>query len=267
MRYVPTLEETIDRTKRVTLDQIKKLYETQLGGSHAELGVVGDFDPESTLRLVKEMLSGWESKVPYERINHKVADNGTGMKEDIVTPDKSNAEYLAGLSFPLSDSDPDYPALRIGNLILGGSTLASRLGDRIRQKEGLSYGATSSFVASNRDPVASLTVTVSTNPANIDKVSVAVMEELERFVKDGPTDKEVADAKTAFVESQKVGRTGDAAIAGQIVSNLNTGRTFAFDADQEKAILALTSDKVKDAFRKHVDPHRLVIIRAGDFQK
>jgi zinc protease len=267
VRYVPTLEETLDRAKHVTLDQIKTLYETQIGGGHAETGVVGDFDPESTLRLVKQMLAGWESKVPYKRIERRVAEHDTGMKEDILTPDKSNAEYLAGLSFPLSESDPDYPALRIGNLILGGSTLASRIGDRIRQKEGLSYGATSSFAASSRDPVASLTVTVSTNPANIDKVSIAVMEELQRFLKDGPTDKEVADAKHAFVESQKVGRTGDAAIAGQIVSNLNTGRTFAFAADQEKAILALTPAKIVEAFRRHVDPQRLVIIRAGDFQK
>jgi zinc protease len=267
VRYVPTLEETLDRTRHVTLEQIKTLYQTQIGGSNAELGVVGDFDPESTLRLVKEILSGWESKMPFERIDHRVGDQGTGFKEDIVTPDKANAEYLAGLSFALSDGDPDYPALRIGNFIFGGSTLASRLGDRIRQKDGLSYGATSSFVASSRDPVASLTVTVSTNPANIEKVTAAVMEELRRFLKDGPTDKEVAEAKQAFVEAQKVGRTGDAAIAGQIVSNLNTGRTFAFAADQENAILALTPAKVTDAFRKHVDPRRLVVIRAGDFQK
>jgi len=267
VRYVPTLEETLDRAKQVALEQIKTLYETQIGGSHAELAVVGDFEPESTLRLVKEVLSAWESKTPFKRIDHKVADNGTGLKEDIITPDKSNAEYLAGLSFALSDSDPDYPALRIGNFIFGGSTLASRLGDRIRQKDGLSYGATSSFVASSRDPVASLTVTVSTNPVNIDKVSAAVMEELQRFLKDGPTDKEVADAKRAFVESQKVGRTADGAIAAQIVSNLETGRTFAFAADQEKAILALTPAQVADAFRRHVDPNRLVIVRAGDFQK
>lgn len=267
VRYVPTLDETVARTKEVTLEQIKNLYQSQIGGSHAELAVVGDFDPESTLRLVKAMLSGWESKTPYERIDHKVADNGTGLKEDIITPDKSNAEYLAGLSFALSDADPDYPALRIGNFIFGGSTLASRLGDRIRQKEGLSYGATSSFVASSRDPVAQLTVTVSTNPANIDKVTEAVMDELTRFLKDGPTEKEVADAKQAFVESQKVGRTGDAAIAGQIVSNLDTGRTFAFTADQEKAILALTPARVAEAFRKHIDPNKLVILRAGDFKK
>jgi zinc protease len=267
VRYVPTLEETLGRTEHVTLDQIKELYEKQIGGSHAELGVVGNFDPESTLSLVKEMLAGWESKVPFKRIDRKVAENSTGLKEEIITPDKSNAEYLAGLSFPMSDSDPDYPALRIGNFIFGGSTLASRIGDRIRQKDGLSYGATSSLMASSRDPVASLTVTVSTNPVNIDKVTTAVMEELERFLKDGPTEKEVADAKQAFVESQKVSRTTDAAIVGQIVSNLNTGRTFAFAADQEKAILALTPAKVAEAFRKYIDPQRLVIIRAGDFQK
>ena len=51
------------------------------------------------------------------------------------------------------------------------------------------------------------------------------------------------------------------------MSNLNAGRTFAFIAGQEKEILALTPGKVADAFRKHIDPQRLVIIRAGDFQK
>ncbi len=267
VRYVPTVEEAIERAEHVSLDQVKSLYEKQIGGSHAQLAVVGDFEPESTLRLVKELLAGWESPVAYERIDHKVADSAAGLKEDIITPDKSNAEYLAGLSFAMSDSSPDYPALRIANLIFGGSTLASRLGDRIRQKEGLSYGATSGLSVSSRDPVAALTVTVSTNPANIDKVTAAVMDELERFLKDGPTEREVADAKGAYVESQKVGRTSDAAIAAQIVSNLETGRTFAFAAEQEKAILALTPAKVAEAFRQYIDPNKLVILRAGDFPR
>jgi zinc protease len=267
VRYVPTLDGTIERLENVTLEAVKNLYETQVGGSHAQLGVVGDFDPDATVRQVKEMLAGWESKVPVRRVGARAADNVAGMTEDIVTPDKANAEYLAGLSFAVKEDDPDFAALRIGNFIFGGSTLASRLGDRIRQKDGLSYGATSSFAASSRDPVATLTVTVSTNPANIAKVTAAVSEELERFLTDGPTEKELADAKRAFVESQKVGRTGDAAIAGQIVSNLDVGRTFAHTAELEKAILALTPADVADAFRKHVDPKKLVVIRAGDFKK
>ena len=264
---MPTLEETLDRLESVTLDQVKTLYTTQVGGSQVELAVVGDFDPDATIKQVKEMLAGWESKVPVKRIDRKVSDTITGFQEDIITPDKKNAEYLAGLAFPLSDKDPDYAALRIGNFIFGGGTLSSRIGDRIRQKDGLSYGATSAFTASSRDKVASLTVTVSTNPMNIDKVTAAVKEELERFLKDGPTEKELTDAIHAFVEAQKVGRTNDGAIAGQIVANLNLGRTFAHIAEQEKAILALTPEKVTEAFRKHVDPKKLVVIRAGDFKK
>jgi zinc protease len=267
VRYVPTLDGTIERLGNVSLEAVKNLYETQVGGTQAELGVVGDFDPDVTLRQVKQMLAGWESKVPVRRIGYRTAEGLAGATGDIVTPDKANAEYLAGLSFPLNDDDPDYAALRIGNFILGGSTLASRIGDRIRQKEGLSYGATSAFAASSRDPVASLTVTVSTNPENIDKVTTAVTEELQRFLKDGPTEKELGDAKKAFVEAQKVGRTGDGAIAGQIVSNLDLGRTFAHTADLEKAILALTPARVAEAFRKHVDPKKLIVIRAGDFKK
>lgn len=267
VRYVPSLEETIERAEAVTLDQVKKLYEDQVGGSRAELAVVGDFDQDVAVKLVKEILAGWDSKVAAKRIDRKAAEGVTGATVDIVTPDKSNAEYLAGLTMPVSEAHPDYAALRIGNFIFGGSTLSSRLGDRVRQKDGLSYGATSSFSASSRDPLASLTVTVSTNPANIDKVSAAVTEELTAFLKDGPTEKELADAKQAFLEAQKIGRTSDGAIAAQIVSNLDLGRTFAHSADQEKAIQALTPAMVAAAFRKHVDPKKLVVIRAGDFKK
>src|SRR5207244_13112061 len=106
----------------------------------------------------------------------------------LCTPNTSNAAYLPGGSSPVQKPDPDYAALRTGNHLFGGSTLASRLGDRIRQKDGLSYGASSSFAASNRDPAGSLTITVSTNPENIGKVTAAVREELERFLKDGPTE-------------------------------------------------------------------------------
>src|SRR5262249_14865987 len=214
-----------------------------------------------------EILKGWKSDVPVRRIERAAPANVVGLKEDILTPDKANAEFLAGLAFPMKETDPDYAALRLGNFILGGGTLSSRLGDRIRQKEGLSYGVTSTFTAGTRDPVASLTINAITNPVNIDKVDRAAAEELERFLADGPSLAELADAKKAYLEAQKVGRTGDAAIAGQIVTNLNLGRTFAHQTELENRIEALTPDDVKAAFKKYIEPKKLVIIRAGDFQK
>ena len=78
---------------------------------------------------------------------------------------------------------------------------------------------------------------------------------------------ELADARTAWLESRKLSRTGDGAIAGQLSSNLYLGRTFAYAAEQERKIAALTADNIKSAFQKHIDPGKLIVIRAGDFRK
>ena len=267
VRYVPTIQENLAQVNAVTLDQVKALYEKQIGATQGELGIVGDFDPEPTLAAVRAILKEWKSDVPVRRITRQSPEDMTGSKEDIITPDKANAIFLAGMAFPMMETDADFAALRIGNFLFGGGTLSSRLGNRIRQKEGLSYGVSSTFNAGTRDPAASFTVNASTNPVNIDRVEKAFLEELELFLQAGPSLSELTDAQKAYLEAQKVGRTSDAAIAGQIVSNLNLGRNFAHSAELEKKIAELAPEDVKTAFRKHIDPKKLVIIRAGDFKK
>jgi zinc protease len=267
VRYVPTAEEAERRLEAVTLDQVIALYQKQVGAAVGEVGVVGDFDAEATLAQLGDILKDWKSDVPVKRIEREAPADVTGLHEDILTPDKANAEFRAGTAFRLKETDADFPALRIANFIFGGGTLSSRLGNRIRQKEGLSYGVSSALTASPRDPQATFTVTASTNPANIDRVEKAVAEELKEFLANGPSPQELDDAKKAYLEAQKVGRTGDAALAGQIVTNLQLGRKFAHTKETEQRIAALTPDDVKAAFGKYIDPKKLVIIRAGDFKK
>jgi zinc protease len=267
VRYVPTLDEGAKRLEAVTLSEVIALYEKQLGASEGELAVVGDFDAEETLNLVQDMLRGWKSDVTVRRLESLTPLRTAGLKEDIRTPDKANAFFYAGLGLALKDTDPDFAAVRMGNYLLGGGTLSSRLGNRIRQKEGLSYGVSSSFSASSQDPSANFMAQARTNPLNIDRVEKAFREELQEFLAKGPTATELADAKKAMLEAQKVGRTSDGAIAGQIAAHLRLGRTFAFEQEQEKRIAALTPDDVRAAFARHIDPQRLVIVRAGDFKK
>ena len=95
----------------------------------------------------------------------------------------------------------------------------------------------------------------------------AALEELTTFLTKGPSAQEVVGAQKTYLESQKVSRSSDTAIASQIVTNLQLGRTFAHLQDMEKRIAALTPDDVTAAFRRHIDLKRLVIVRAGDFQK
>lgn len=267
VRYVPSLEEAIARVRKLEGQQVKELYEQFLGGSEGELVIVGDADVPATVHAVTQVLNDWKSSQPYARIRRPGHVTQQGQTLRIVTPDKANAIYLAGLQLQLRDDDPDYPALVLGNYILGQGALSSRLGDRIRQKEGLSYGVGSFLSVDSLDPRTNLVIFAICNPANMPRVDAAVREELIRFLKEGVTEKELADAKQGLLQEAKVRRTQDQSLVALLGENLRAGRTMAFNAAVEERLAALTAEEVISAFRKYITPERLVIIHAGDFER
>ncbi|MBC7857049.1 MAG: insulinase family protein, partial [Pirellulaceae bacterium] len=264
VRYNPTTDEQIERMQNVKHEQVLALYREFLGIQAAEISIVGDFDKEPSLALLKEAFAGWKPKQPYERISRPIVSLAEGAKLEIDTPDKANAVYSAGMLLPISDDHPDYPALVLGNFILGAGSLSSRLGDRVRQKEGLSYGVGSSFVASTQDDRANLMLSASCQPQNVGKLETVMKEELDRLLAKGVTAKEVENAKQGYLQQRQVGRSSDQAIASMLSSQLFEGRTMAREEELEKKIAALTPEAISAALKKHIDPKRLVIVTAGD---
>lgn len=267
IRYIPTLDESIARLKRVELDQVKQLYASLVSGSVGELVIVGDADVPATVQAVTTMLQGWTGSVPYARIERPAIPTRQGQSLRVNTPDKANANFVAALQFNLRDDDPDYPALVLANYIVGGGALSSRLGDRVRQKEGLSYGVGSMFASDSFDPRALFIIFAICNPENLPKVDAAIREELARFVKEGVTEEELTKAKQGYLQAQKVRRTQDQALVALLGDTTHRGRTMEYYADLEKRINALTAEQVVAAFRKHIVPERLIIIHAGDLEK
>ena len=263
VRYTPTVDESIERTKAVTLDQLKKLYADYLGAAAGDLVLVGDFDPEPTLSLLRPALAGWKVKMPYTRIAEKAADVAASA-ESIETPDKANAIYSAAQSLAMSDADPDFPAMMIADQILGGSS-ASRLFMRVRENEGLSYGVYSSYRAEMLDPKAEFRVSGICNPNNMEKVKALIAEEVRKFVDKGVTDEEVAEAKKSILEGRRMSRSQDQQLSGLLARQLHGDRTMQFEADQEAKLNSLTAAQVSAAAKKHLRPDKLVIVTAGDF--
>ena len=153
-----------------------------------------------------------------------------------------------------------------GNYVLGAGALSSRLGDRVRQKEGLSYGVGSHIFAEPLDERASLTLYANYNPANVEKVKKAIREELVRIVKEGIQPDELARAKTGYIEEHKVDRTNDTALAGMLAEGLFVDRTMAFYAELESKVNSLTAEDVLAALQKYIVPERLSTVEAGDFK-
>ena len=80
-------------------------------------------------------------------------------------------------------------------------------------------------------------------------------------------EKEIAEAKSGWLQSRQVGRAQDAPLARTLAVNLYIGRTLAWDAELEKKVQALTAADILAAMRRHIDPAKMTIVKAGDFQK
>jgi zinc protease len=265
-RAVMTIDEQIAEIKAMKLDDVKAYHREFYGASHGELSIVGDFDKDETTKIVQETLGGWQSKAPYARMPDENAER-KAIARFIDTPDKENGFYTARLNLDLNTADPDYAALELANYIFGDGGLKSRLMDRIRQKDGLSYGGGSALSAGDIDRAGSFSISAIAAPQNLKKLDAAIREELARVVKDGFTAAEVAGAKSGLLQQRLQNRSKDNVLAGAWTNYLYLGRSFAWSKQHEERLKSLTVEQVNAAFRKAIDPARLSVITAGDSSK
>ncbi len=150
VRYVMSVEEEIEMYKNVAVEEIRALHAQFLSNQAGEISIVGDFDPDEVKAMLKTQLAGWETSEPYVRVDRDPHPEIDGSLDLIETPDKANAFLYSSQQYELSDDDPEYASLVLGNFILGGGSLSSRLGERVRQQEGLSYGVRSGLTRSGQ---------------------------------------------------------------------------------------------------------------------
>ncbi|WP_272975943.1 M16 family metallopeptidase [Deinococcus geothermalis] len=263
--YVPTLDESLADTRAVTREQVRDYYRQVWGLGRAQVAVVGDFDPQTIRGALPELLGGFRSGVTYRRV---VLPLTTPQAQDLVlnVPDKANAVYLARLNFPLRDDHPDYPALLVAMRAFGSGT-DTRLFQRLRQQEGLSYGVGGTVNVSSEDEQGRYFSYAIFNPAVSAKVAAAMREELVRAREQGFSPQEIETAKSALLQEARLARSEDASLASSLANQLYLGRTYAFQATLEDRIQSVTPQMAQEALRKYVDPAQLVSVRAGTFPK
>ena len=159
------------------------------------------------------------------------------------------------------------PQLAVVLFVLTAHLPMVRLGDRVREKDGLSYGVGSGLQVPAVDDRSLFYVYAICNPGNMPKVEKAIREEVDLMLKDGITAEELDAAKQGFLQGEQVARTEDAQLAAIIEESLDAGRSLKYQADLEARVMKVTADDVVKACRKYLDPKKLVIVEAGDFKK
>jgi len=265
VRATESIPEEIEEVKSVKLEDAKAFYRRFYGASNGQLAVVGDFDPAEVKKEIETQFGAWKSPSRFERIKYgfqKIAP----VNQTIETPDKKNAVFIAATRLKISDKDLDYPALAMGNYMLGGGFLNSRLATRIRVKDGLSYGVGSSLSAKSYEEDGEFQTFAIAAPQNVSKVEAAFKEEMQRALADGFTQKELDDDRTGWLQGQQVNRSEDNSLVRMLTSRDYDGRTMAWDEELEKKISALTADDIGKAVRRAIDLAQISIVKAGDFK-
>lgn len=265
-RATLTIDGQVAATRGVRLSQLRDFYRGFYGADHGQMAVVGDFDAAAIRQLADSIFGDWRSPVPFERIPSEYRDVGPG-KIVLKTPDKANAFFLAGMNIAVRNDDSVYAPLVIGNFMLGGGFLNSRLATRIRQREGISYGVGSSLFAASLDRAGAFQTYAIYAPENVARLETAFNEEVARVLQEGYAAEELDKARQGWLQQRELGRSRDAQLAGTLADQLFTGRTMGYEADLDRRVTGLSVAQVNAAVRRFIDPARFTMVEAGDFDK
>jgi zinc protease len=267
--YSMGMEEEAEAIRALSTEDLKAFHNDFYGlGMSITVGV-GTFDGDAVKSFMEKEFAGFESNNPYARIESPFVDNKV-HHENIITPDKQNAMSFGIQGIKISEYSEDYPAMEMAATILGGGFLNSRIADRLRQKDGVSYGAGAGFGAdsSKEDENSQLYVYAIYNPANLAKVKLGFEEEIQRFIDGGITEEELENAKNGWIQGQSVSRAKDNELSSLINNNIFYNRDMSYHQEMEERVNRLTVADVNAAIVKYIKPFaQWTVVHAGDFKE
>ncbi|MGR9099918.1 MAG: M16 family metallopeptidase [Gammaproteobacteria bacterium] len=249
---------TIETVSPLTTDDVKAFYRKHYVSSNAVVVIVGDVSREQAEKISGMLLSGLERGTPPEPLPEVVMPE-QGKIERLEFPSKQT-HVLSGLP-GIHRKDPDYFPLVVGNHILGGSSLVSKIFEEVREKRGLAYSSYSYFSPMMRK--GAFTMGLQTRNDQTEEALKVLNQTLKEFIEKGPTEKELEAAK----------------------KNITGGFVLRFDTNNElteyvamigfyrlpldyldaypRAVEKVTVESIKDAFRRRVDPNLLQTVTVG----
>ncbi|MBP1620358.1 MAG: peptidase domain protein, partial [Acidobacteria bacterium] len=243
---------------------LEALHGELYGPASLVLAVVGDFEPDELTGFLGELLAGWQGgRATPPVLPRRTAADATPGEVRVPMADKPNLDVVLGHPGGLRRADEDFLAAQLGNSLLGHSTLSSRLGRRLRDREGLTYGVISRFFgASLLDGPWATTFSVA--PANLERALACAREEIARLVAEGPEEAELDDERAAMAGSYRVGLATPGSVARELARLARHDLPVALLDELPDQVLATTRAQVVAAVTSRIDPGALSVAVAGE---
>lgn len=263
--YTESIDEKLGDLQTVSLNDVKDFYNKFYGANNGYVAFVGDIDPNAISNFFNKNFAGFTSKQSYTEIADKYFDV-KGSLENINIPDKKNAVMYGRMNVPLKESDADYVALDIANEMLGGGAfLSSRIPQRLRESEGMSYGAGSFMSGDYKYAASSFGVYAIFNPIYKSRLDSALRDVMNTARQSGFKQDELNKAVASWLQQRKTFLGDDQNLAFRLSNYLSDGKDLTFYSDYETKAKALTLEQVNTALRKYLTLDNVTLIYAGDF--
>ncbi len=225
------------------------------------IAVVGDVEPQAVIGMLEQTFGRWEGhgQLPKQELP-AVSTLVGAQRRDIAMAGKIQSDLIWGVH-GLKRTDDDFYAASVANIILGRIGLGGRLGDNVREQQGLAYYCGSSLDADlGAGPWAAL---AGISPANVERALEAILHEIAVFCADGPTDEELNDARDYMTGSMVLGLETNDGIAGTLLGIERYDLGLDYIARYPDIIRNISAEDVVNVARKYLSTEDYVVVVAG----
>lgn len=248
---------TVQALKREDLAAFHQRYHP----AATTIAIVGDIEPPAVIAELERVFGDWQGAGDPPGLHFPPVAALRGVqRRDIAMAGKVQSDVVWCVH-GLKRSDPDYYPAAVGNMILGRIGIGGRLGDRVRDQQGMAYYVFSGVEADlGAGPWAAI---AGVNPANVERAVEAILQEIALFTQDGPTAQELADAQAYLTGSLVIGLETNDGIAGTLLTIERHQLGLDHVARYPALINAVTNEQIVAVARKYLSTTDYVLAVAG----
>jgi zinc protease len=252
-----------DVIEQLTRDRLLALHAERFAPSELAVAVVGDVEVGRAEAVVSRVFGDWTTPLPAAVSFARIEPHAGRRRLVIPMMNKAQADIAYGFT-ALKRADPMYYACWLMNHAFGQYSMSGRLGDRIREQQGMAYYVGSTLDANLME--GPLLIRAGVSPENVDRAIASIDEEVGRLVRDGLTQKEIDDSRRFLIYAMPRSLETNASIANFLQNTECYGLGLDYDVRLPGLLQAVTLEEANAAARRLLDPERATVVIAGPYE-
>lgn len=255
---------TIKIVERLTRDGLAALHAERFAPGEMTVVTVGDVDMNESQSFIERVFGDWKVPVPPELPVSPLVPAATRRRVDIPMMNKAQADIAYGFT-TLTRSDPDYYACWLMNHAFGQYSMSGRLGDSIRERQGMAYYAYSALDASLME--GPLLIRAGVSASNIDRAVASIDDEIRKLTTEGLTQKELDDSRRFLIYAMPRALETNAGIANYLQTEEFFGLGLDYDVRLADLLRGVTLEHANAVARKFLSVDRATVVIAGPYSR